>query len=145
MYFRLRGLYRLWLKQNFAVKNLERTKPAGQKPASPSRRTQYSVPSRWPGILLFALVTLPWYIAVQWRNPEFARVFIVEHNLARFGTNIYHHNQPFWYYVPVIWFGLVPWIILIVAALMGVARRGRPEREQTAAGENALSTSKPIT
>jgi 4-amino-4-deoxy-L-arabinose transferase-like glycosyltransferase len=94
----------------------------------------------WPGILLFALVTLPWYIAVQWRNPEFARVFIVEHNLARFGTNIYHHNQPFWYYVPVVWFGLVPWIILIVAALMGVARRGRPEREQTAAGENALST-----
>ena len=37
-----------------------------------------------PGIVLYLAVTLPWYIAVQLRNPEFFRVFILEHNLARF-------------------------------------------------------------
>ena len=35
-----------------------------------------------PGIALFALTVLPWYVAVQLRNPEFFRVFILEHNLA---------------------------------------------------------------
>jgi 4-amino-4-deoxy-L-arabinose transferase-like glycosyltransferase len=92
-----------------------------------------------PGVLLFAAVTLPWYMAVQLRNPEFVRVFIVQHNLARFGTDIYHHSQPFWYYVPVLWFGLMPWIILIAAALMELACRGRREREHVAAGEDEPS------
>ena len=38
-----------------------------------------------PGIALFLLTALPWYVAVQLKNPEFFRVFILEHNLARFG------------------------------------------------------------
>ena len=37
-----------------------------------------------PGIALFLAVALPWYVAVQMRNPEFFRFFILEHNLARF-------------------------------------------------------------
>ncbi|MGA7288872.1 MAG: glycosyltransferase family 39 protein, partial [Terriglobales bacterium] len=32
-----------------------------------------------PGILLYLVVALPWYVAVQLRNPEFFRVFILEH------------------------------------------------------------------
>jgi 4-amino-4-deoxy-L-arabinose transferase-like glycosyltransferase len=69
-----------------------------------------------PGVLLFCLVALPWFVAVQWREPEFFRVFILQHNLARFGTNLYRHAQPFWYYAPVLLFGLVPWVILVTAA-----------------------------
>ena len=37
-----------------------------------------------PGVALFLLTALPWYVAVQLRNPQFFRVFILEHNLARF-------------------------------------------------------------
>jgi 4-amino-4-deoxy-L-arabinose transferase-like glycosyltransferase len=54
-----------------------------------------------PGIVLFCAIAFPWYIAVQMRNPEFFRVFILEHNLARFSSNLYHHREPFWYYIPV--------------------------------------------
>jgi len=75
-----------------------------------------------PGILLFCLVTLPWYIAVQHRNSEFFHVFILEHNLARFGTNLYHHTEPFWYYIPVVLLGLMPWIIFIVLAFIESVR-----------------------
>src|SRR4029077_17821255 len=67
-----------------------------------------------PGIALFLLTTLPWYAAVQFRNPEFFRVFILEHNLQRFGKDLYHPTQPFWYYLPVILLGLVPWTIFVV-------------------------------
>ncbi len=71
-----------------------------------------------PGILLFCAVVLPWYIAVQIRNPEFFRVFILEHNFARFGTNLYHHKEVFWYYLPVVLLGLLPWTIFAVVALI---------------------------
>ncbi len=37
-----------------------------------------------PGILLFLVIALPWYVLVQMHNPQFFRVFILEHNLARF-------------------------------------------------------------
>ena len=40
-----------------------------------------------PGIALCAFVVLPWFIAVERANPEFFRVFILEHNLARYATD----------------------------------------------------------
>jgi 4-amino-4-deoxy-L-arabinose transferase-like glycosyltransferase len=69
-----------------------------------------------PGILLFLAAALPWYIAVQIRNPQFFREFILEHNLARFSTNLYHHPQPFWYYIPVILLAMMPWIVIVIVA-----------------------------
>ena len=69
----------------------------------------------WPGIILFGAIALPWYVAVQVRNPEFFRQFIVEHNLGRFAENIYHHTQPFWYYFPVMALALVPWTVFAIA------------------------------
>jgi 4-amino-4-deoxy-L-arabinose transferase-like glycosyltransferase len=75
-----------------------------------------------PGILLFLAVVLPWYIAVQVRVPEFFRVFILEHNLARYGSNLYRHHQPFWYYIPVVLIALLPWTVLAVAGLIDAIR-----------------------
>src|SRR5437879_6937195 len=75
-----------------------------------------------PGITLFCAVAVPWYVAVQMRNPEFFRVFILEHNLARFRTNLYHHTEPLWYFVPVLLLGLIPWSKFVVAAAMEAAR-----------------------
>jgi 4-amino-4-deoxy-L-arabinose transferase-like glycosyltransferase len=76
----------------------------------------------WPGILLFCAISLPWYILVQIRNPDFFRVFILEHNLARFGTNVFHHPEPFWYYVPVTLAGWIPWSLFVVVAVVAVVR-----------------------
>lgn len=76
-----------------------------------------------PGIALFLAVASPWYIAVQMRNPDFFRVFILEHNLARFSTNVYHHPQPFWFYLPVVLLALAPWTIWLLVAIVESARR----------------------
>jgi len=70
-----------------------------------------------PGILIFLGVGGPWFAAVQLRNPEFFRVFVLQHNLSRFGTNLYHHPQPFWFYLPVVLIVLLPWTTVVVAAL----------------------------
>jgi 4-amino-4-deoxy-L-arabinose transferase-like glycosyltransferase len=87
------------------------------------REPRLIVRTLWfPGILLFCAIALPWYVAVQERNPEFFRVFILEHNLARFSTDIYHHTQPLWYYLPVTLLALVPWTIFVAEAFSQTAQ-----------------------
>jgi 4-amino-4-deoxy-L-arabinose transferase-like glycosyltransferase len=70
-----------------------------------------------PGILLYLAVMLPWYAAVQLRNPDFFRIFILEHNLARFSQDVYHHRQPFWFYIPVFLLAMMPWTVVLIVAI----------------------------
>jgi 4-amino-4-deoxy-L-arabinose transferase-like glycosyltransferase len=92
-----------------------------------------------PGILLYLAVTLPWFIAVQRANPEFFRVFFLQHNVERFSTNLYHHAQPFWFYLPVALLALVPWTVFVVAALADAVRDWRFSVQQPP-GEEDLRT-----
>jgi 4-amino-4-deoxy-L-arabinose transferase-like glycosyltransferase len=84
-------------------------------------RREWSVLRRmiwWPGLLLFLAVVLPWYIAVQMRNPTFYRLFLLEQNLQRFASNRYQHHQPIWFYAIVLLLGLMPWTVVAVRALV---------------------------
>ena len=71
-----------------------------------------------PGLLLYFVMVLPWYIAVQRRNPTFVRQFFLEHNLERFSTNRFQHPQPIYYYLIVLLLGLMPWTFLAHRALI---------------------------
>jgi 4-amino-4-deoxy-L-arabinose transferase-like glycosyltransferase len=71
-----------------------------------------------PGVVLYLVMVLPWYIAVQRENPIFLRFFFLEHNLERFATNLYQHRQPFWYYFAVLLIGLMPWTVIAVRAVV---------------------------
>jgi 4-amino-4-deoxy-L-arabinose transferase-like glycosyltransferase len=84
-----------------------------------------------PGITVFCAVALPWYIAVEIEAPQFFREFILQHNLARFSTNLYHHKEPFWYYLPVVLLSLVPWVVLAVAAFAASAGAWWKQRYQS--------------
>jgi 4-amino-4-deoxy-L-arabinose transferase-like glycosyltransferase len=69
------------------------------------------------------LTALPWYILCARRNPDFFRIFIIEHNFKRFLTPEFQHIQPFWYYLPVLLVAFLPWIaILLWTAFEGSAR-----------------------
>jgi 4-amino-4-deoxy-L-arabinose transferase-like glycosyltransferase len=84
-----------------------------------------------PGVALFLLIALPWYFAVQSRNPTFFREFIIEHNLGRFSKNLYHHTEPFWYYLPVTALALLPWTVFGIASFVQSIRRWRaPQKSQ---------------
>jgi 4-amino-4-deoxy-L-arabinose transferase-like glycosyltransferase len=86
-----------------------------------------------PGIVLFCAIALPWYFAVQLRNPQFFREFILQHNLARFSSNLYHHRQPFWYYLPVSALAFVPWTVFVIAAFVESVRIWWAERKSVSA------------
>ena len=92
-----------------------------------------------PAMLVFFVVALPWYIAIEVRHPEFFRIFILEHNLARFGTNLYHHEEPFWYYLPVTALVLIPWVVFSLAAMIEVISVWWAERKSTFDNEDALN------
>lgn len=71
-----------------------------------------------PGLLLFLLMVLPWYIEVQRRNPRFFQIFFLEHNLERFATDRYQHSQHWFYYVLVLIIGVLPWTALAIRSLV---------------------------
>jgi 4-amino-4-deoxy-L-arabinose transferase-like glycosyltransferase len=84
-------------------------------------RREWSIIPRslwWPGIVLYFAMVLPWFIAVQHQNPTFFREFFLQHNLERFATDRYQHEQPFWYYIVVIFLAMMPWTIIALRALM---------------------------
>jgi len=69
-------------------------------------------------MLSFVVVGLPWYILCQLRNPEFLRVFILQHNFQRYLTPVFQHIQPVWFFVPVTIAARLPWAIFLVAAAL---------------------------
>src|SRR5258706_6059806 len=92
------------------------------------------VDSLWiPGMALFLAVALPWYVAVQLRNPDFFRIFILEHNLGRFGQDLYHHRQPFWFYLPVLLVMLMPWTLWLILVLVESLRLIWSKKEEPCA------------
>ena len=72
----------------------------------------------WPGIVLYFAMVLPWFVAVQHQNPTFFREFFLQHNLERFATDRYRHEQPLWYYLPVVVLGIVPWSVVGLRSLI---------------------------
>jgi 4-amino-4-deoxy-L-arabinose transferase-like glycosyltransferase len=72
----------------------------------------------WPGIVLYFVIVLPWFIAVQHQNPTFFQEFFLEHNLERFATNRYQHQQPVWYYLVVVLLAMMPWTVIAMRALV---------------------------
>ena len=84
-------------------------------------RREWSIIKRsfwWPGVVLYFAIVLPWFIAVQHQNPTFFREFFLEHNLQRFATNRYQHEQPFWYYLVVVVLAVMPWTVIAIRALV---------------------------
>jgi 4-amino-4-deoxy-L-arabinose transferase-like glycosyltransferase len=65
----------------------------------------------------FAVVGLPWFIAVTMRVPEFPHYAFVRETFERFTTPRFHRTAPFWYYFPIIPVAAFPWIVPACARL----------------------------
>jgi 4-amino-4-deoxy-L-arabinose transferase-like glycosyltransferase len=80
--------------------------------------TGRSGPIGWRGAVAFAgvvmAVGLPWYVAVCMRLPEFASYFFWKHNVLRFLAP-FDHQEPVWYYGPVLVASLLPGSLLGVS------------------------------
>jgi 4-amino-4-deoxy-L-arabinose transferase-like glycosyltransferase len=75
---------------------------------------------------LLALITLPWFVYVQWVYPQFFRFFIIEQHFGRFLTPAIH-PEPLYYYVPVLLGLLLPWTWLLPWTLAAGGRWRDPD------------------
>jgi 4-amino-4-deoxy-L-arabinose transferase-like glycosyltransferase len=74
-------------------------------------------------IASFCLTALPWYVLCARRNPDFFRIFIIEHNFKRYLTLEFQHIQPFWFYLPILLIALFPWLGMSISAVSYVFRK----------------------
>jgi 4-amino-4-deoxy-L-arabinose transferase-like glycosyltransferase len=65
------------------------------------------------GALIFLVVTVPWFLAVSLRNPEFFDFFFIHEHFTRFLTTEHHRQGAWWYFIPILALGILPWITLL--------------------------------
>jgi 4-amino-4-deoxy-L-arabinose transferase-like glycosyltransferase len=85
-------------------------------------------------IASFCITAFPWYTLCARRNPDFFRIFIIEHNFKRYLTPEFQHIQPLWFYVPVLLIAFLPWTgLLLWSAYTGAVHlwHTRTTREST--------------
>jgi len=63
-----------------------------------------------PGFALFLAIALPWVVLVQRANPDFLWFFFVREHFLRYATKMHHRYQPFWFFLPIVFAGLFPWL-----------------------------------
>ena len=70
-----------------------------------------------PGLALYLIATVPWFVIVQQRNPEFFNFFFIHEHFQRFLTNEHHRGGKWWYFIAVGAAGLLPWTPLLFATI----------------------------
>jgi len=86
-----------------------------------------------PGIALFLVVSLPWFIAVSIRNPGFPRYAFWNESVLRFTTAHAHRGGSVFYYLPVFLVGFLPWSFALLFAGVNRVRGWKRLREPGAA------------
>lgn len=66
------------------------------------------------GLALMLAITLPWFVLVQQRNPEFFEFFFIREHFQRFASSTHSRLGEWWYYAPILLVGLMPWTPLFV-------------------------------
>jgi len=73
--------------------------------------------------MVFVLLAAPWFIAMANRHGvAYLDRFFVGENLDRFATDRYNDPRPFWFYLPIVAGGMLPWSPFMLLWLPGIVR-----------------------
>jgi 4-amino-4-deoxy-L-arabinose transferase-like glycosyltransferase len=78
------------------------------------------------GLLLFFAICTPWFWLVSQRNPEFPHFFFIHEHVERFLTKTHHREGPWYYFIPLLLVGVVPWLGVLPQSLWAALRPGQP-------------------
>jgi 4-amino-4-deoxy-L-arabinose transferase-like glycosyltransferase len=87
------------------------------------RSTNVGVADFALALLLFIAIALPWYGAMWMQHgTAYLEGFFLGDNFERFATNRFNDPRPWWFYLPVLAGGLLPWTPLMVVWLSPLKR-----------------------
>ncbi len=78
------------------------------------------------GLALYVVLAAPWFVAVSLANDEFFRFFFIHEHFQRYLTTEHRRVEPWWYFLPLLAFGMIPWLPLLVWGLPRTWRHARP-------------------
>ena len=86
------------------------------------------------------LTALPWYLAMESRIPGYLHYYFVERHLLGLATESQRHSgKPFWYYLPILLGGAMPWAVYLPVAIRDWwAGRKSEDRPATNGGTTLL-------
>lgn len=100
------------------------------------------------GLLIFLAVTAPWFYLVMKANPEFYHFFFIHEHFERFTTKVHERYQPWYFFIPVLLAGMLPWTFLMFDALLrswkGGARPGHVPQAAAPGGWRRFFADKPF-
>ncbi len=65
------------------------------------------------GVLILLALAAPWFLLCGAEHPEFLHFFFIHEHLERFTSTVHQRVEPFWYFLPVVLAGWLPWTGLL--------------------------------
>jgi 4-amino-4-deoxy-L-arabinose transferase-like glycosyltransferase len=69
------------------------------------------------GLAIFLAIAAPWFVVVSLANPEFASFFFIHEHFTRFLTQSHGRVAPWWFFIPIVIFGFLPWMFALPSAI----------------------------
>ncbi len=91
-------------------------------------------PALWGGFLLCLVVGLPWFLLMVHEHGQlFINGFLEANNVTRYLQAEHAETSPFWFFLPVLLAGFLPWTLALPGTLAMLWRQGREEWSAKAA------------
>jgi len=89
----------------------------------------------WPfypilGTILLLAIAAPWHIYAARANPDFLHFYFIHEHWERFTTQIHRRYEPWWFFLPIFFGGLFPWVFFIGQAMRESLAGGWKARKQ---------------
>ena len=82
-----------------------------------------------PGLGVFLLISVPWFVLVMQANPEFFDKFFIYEHYTRFTTTEHGRYHPWYYFIPILLAGALPWTVTMFDSMFRTLRNSSlPDR-----------------
>ncbi len=88
------------------------------------------------GLVLFLVLASPWFVWMTTKHEYFFHFFFVKEHFLRYTTDVHVHEEPLYYFIPILLIGALPFTSSALLALLkpafawngGAAKSFEPER-----------------